>query len=250
MPSLQGNWYEPRSITTTSGTSLPRIARITSSGANSSGAVAIGGALRYLLVHAAGKFQVFPRLALIGRGAQQICGMIRDYQRSLEFPEMMHPPPEPAEGCIGGEQVLGRYAADREHNLGLQQSNLSDEVRQAGFDLFGLRVAVIRWAAHQHVGDVDVGATIESDGAQHGIEQLTGRSHERLTTPVLLRSRSFADHQPVGPFRTNPEHTLRARGMQRAATAGAHLIEETLPGGSGVRRDACRLRRDPCRLRR
>src|SRR5215472_13659149 len=101
MPSLQGNWYEARSIATTSETSLPRIARITTSGVRSSGAVAIGGALRQLLVHAAGKFKVFPRLALVGRRAQQVSGMIRDYERSLALAEVMHAPPQPAEGCIG-----------------------------------------------------------------------------------------------------------------------------------------------------
>src|SRR4029077_13848545 len=168
--------------------------------------------------------------------------MIRDYERSLEFAEMMHPAAEPAKGRIGRKQVLCRNAADREHNLGLQQCNLSSKVRQAGLDLLGPRVAVVRRAALEHVGDVDIGPAIEPDGPPAGIEELTRRPDEGLAAPVLLRSWSFADHQPVGPLRPDPEHALRARGMQWAEAAGAHLIEGTLPLRVDFRGAACRRR--------
>src|SRR2546430_10730465 len=74
--------------------------RITTSGEvfSSSGAVAISHcALGQLLVHAAGKFQVFPCLALVRRRAQQISGMIRHHQRGVQLTKTMHLPPQPAE---------------------------------------------------------------------------------------------------------------------------------------------------------
>src|SRR6202035_5423763 len=171
IPSLQGNWYEERSISATSATSVARMGRITASGEvfSSSGAVAISHcAWHKLLVHAAGKFQVFPCLALVRRRAQQISGMIRHHQRGVQLTETMHLAPQPAERHGGGEQVLRGDPPDREHDLRLQQRDLPYQVRQARRHFLGFGVAVSRGPALQYVGDVDVGAAIETDGAQHG----------------------------------------------------------------------------------
>src|SRR4029077_10671406 len=140
IPSLQGNWYEERSISTTSATSVARMGRITTSGEvfSSSGAVAISQcALAQLLVHAAGKLQVFPCLALVRGRAQQISGMIRHHQRGVQLTETMHLGPQPAERHAGGEQVLRGDPPDREHDLRLQQGNLPPPARQARPHLAG-----------------------------------------------------------------------------------------------------------------
>src|ERR1700686_5857256 len=95
---------------TTSATSVARMGRITTSGEvfSSSGAVAISdSALAQLLVHAAGKFQVVPCLALVRRRAQQISGMIRHHQRGVQLTETGPLAPKPAERHGGGGQVLG-----------------------------------------------------------------------------------------------------------------------------------------------
>ncbi len=81
---------------------------------------------------------------------------------------------------------------------GLQQLDLAQQERHAGRHLLGLGIAVARWAAFQHVGDVDVAAAIQSDGAQHGIEQMPGPAHERLAASVLFGTGSLSNDQPLG----------------------------------------------------
>src|ERR1700751_4986272 len=102
---------------------------MTSSGESSSGAVAmVGRALHQFLVHAAGEFQIFPRLALIRRRTQQVSGMISHYQRSVELAEIMHPAAQSSEWRVGREQILRRDPSDREHDFRPQQGNLSQQV--------------------------------------------------------------------------------------------------------------------------
>src|SRR5580704_2061966 len=98
-------------MATTSSTSTARMGRMMTScaWANSSGAVAIGRRpLRKLLVNGAREFQVLPRLALIGRGTQEVGGMIRHDQRHRT--EAMHLAAQSAERGVGAEQVLRRDA--------------------------------------------------------------------------------------------------------------------------------------------
>src|SRR5580693_5789842 len=119
--------------------SLTRIGRINSSGASSSGAVAIDAhTLQLLLIHAARELQILPGFALVARGAQQIGGMIRDDKRSVECPEAMHPAAQPPERRSRCQQVLRGDAPDRQHDLWLQQRNLSNQVWQTGSDFLGL----------------------------------------------------------------------------------------------------------------
>src|SRR5467141_1619213 len=108
MPSLQGNWYDARSIATTSATSVSTIGRMRTSGADSSssGAVAIvTDAFRQLPEHAACEFQVLPRLALVRGGQQEIGGMIRHYEWCIQLAEVVHLATQPAEGHVCGQQV-------------------------------------------------------------------------------------------------------------------------------------------------
>src|SRR5215469_18717499 len=154
IPSLQGNWYEARSIMTTSLTSVARMGLIITSGRSSSGAVAIG-ALCQLLVHAARKLEVLPRLALVCRSTQEVGRMIRNDERCVQLAEGMHPPAQPCKRRVGGEQVLGGDTPDREHDLGLQQRDLPQQVGHARGNLLRPRVPVVRGTALEDVGDVD-----------------------------------------------------------------------------------------------
>src|SRR5256886_13586335 len=74
--------------------------------------------------------------------------MIRRPPRSTLFPyttlsrsltKTMHPPPQPAELHVGGEQVLRGDPPDREHDLRLQQRDLPHQVRQARRHFLGPR---------------------------------------------------------------------------------------------------------------
>src|ERR1700683_2920237 len=127
MPSLQGNWYEGRSMATTSVTSGARIGRIAICGAkeNSSGAVAMSGhvLLDQPLIEAAGKLKILPRLALVGGCAQQVRRMIRHHQRGFELAEVMHLAAQARERHLRPEQVLRRDPSHRQHDLRPQEGS-------------------------------------------------------------------------------------------------------------------------------
>src|SRR5580698_6462582 len=67
--------------------------------------------------HLAREFQIFPRLALVGRSTKQVGGMIRYHQRHLAETERVHLQSQPSQGGIGLQQVLRRDPADRQHDL-------------------------------------------------------------------------------------------------------------------------------------
>ena len=118
-----------------------------------------------------------------------------------------------------GEQLGGKTPQGAD-DLGSDDGDLLHQMRAAGLDLVGQRVAVVGRAALDHVGDVDVGPG-EADLAQKLGEQLAGRPHERLALFVLVKARPFAYEQQVGVGITHPEHHLGAAAAQPAAFAVA-----------------------------
>src|SRR5262249_499717 len=149
----------------------------TTSGRSSSGAVAIGP-LYQLLVHAARKLEVLPRLALVRRGTQKVGRMIRNDERRVQLAEGGPPAAQPRERRVGSEQVLGGDTADTEDDLGLQERDLPQQIRQARGDLLRPGIPVVRRTALEDVGNVDIVPAIETDGSQHGVKQLTGGANE------------------------------------------------------------------------
>src|ERR1700679_2222592 len=91
----------------------------------------------------AGEFQIFPRLALIARRAQQICGMIRHNQAHPGATKMVHLPAQAPQGDVGAQWILEGDAPPRQHDLGLEQSDLLLEVGQpfAGLARRGIAIA-------------------------------------------------------------------------------------------------------------
>ena len=117
--------------------------------------------------------------------------------------------------------------------FGLQQRDLSLQVRQALRDLFRLRIAVVRRPALQHVGDEHLLA-LQSDAAQHRIEQSTRPAHEGLTLAVFVCTGRLAHHEPAGGRSPTP-NTVRVRhwcSPQRvqAATSPAMVVPLVICG--------------------
>src|ERR1700728_593503 len=71
--------------------------------------------------HLARELQIFPRLALVGRGTEKISRMIRYHQRHLGETERMHLQAQLSQGGIGLQQVLRRDPPHRQHDLGPEQ---------------------------------------------------------------------------------------------------------------------------------
>ena len=120
-------------------------------------------------------------------------------------------------GRLAGEE-LRREVAERGNKRRLDQLDLPEEVRLAGLDLLGLRVAVAGRAALEHVRDVDVRAR-ETDPVQQLLEQLAGLADERHTLLVLVEAGRLADEHQLGVRVAGAEDDLRPRRRERAARA-------------------------------
>ena len=153
----------------------------------------------------------------------------------------------------------------------LDQLDLPEQVRLAGLDLVGLRVAVPGRPALEHVGDVDLGA-LEADAGEQLVEQLPGLTDERDALLVLVEAGRLADEHQVGVRIPDAEDDLRASLGEPAAGAARDLFPEgregfharesrTAADSSGTRRLAAVVRgrahsashaarRDSCAQRR
>ena len=147
---------------------------------------------------------------------------------------------------LAGQEALERVPAEYQHHLRLEELELSLQVGLAGLGLVGHRVTVLRWAAFQDVGDVDVGAA-EPDTAEQRVEQLAGGADERLALPVLVEARRFAHDHHVGRTRTHARNRLGAGRVQAAFGAAPHLgmKNRQLEGGGGHHRRKIRRSRWP-----
>src|SRR2546428_12100277 len=130
----------------------------------------------------AGDADVIPGRLLPVGVAQQGCGMVRDDDR--DAPEPMHLVPQGPDRLLRVEERLCRGAAHRQHDFGLEELDLAEQVRRAGRDLVVLRQAAPGWAGLHHVADEDPLAR-QLDRGQDLREQLAGRSPARASGLVL-----------------------------------------------------------------
>src|SRR3989441_13088184 len=163
---------------------------------------------------APGEAQVFPGLGLVGKIAQQISRVIGHDERHALI--AMQPPAQARDARLGVEQRLHGKAPHREDQFRLDELELAQQVGRALADLEGLRIAVARRAALEHVADVDVLAAREADRGEHVVEQATGLPHERLAPRVFLGTRRLAHQQPVRLLVAYAENRLSA-GLAQAA---------------------------------
>ena len=111
--------------------------------------------------------------------------------------------------------------------LRADQLHLCEEVPLAGLDLLGLRVAVPRRAALEHIGDVDVGPR-EPDRLEQPLEHLPGLADERRALLVLVEAGRLADEHQVGVRVARSDHDLGARGRESALDTASPLIRQSL----------------------
>src|SRR5689334_6483741 len=110
-----------------------------------------------------------------------------------------------------GEQLRGEVSERADHER-LDQLDLAREVGLARLDLLGLRIAVARGAALQHVRDEHVVA-LQLDLRQQLVEQLSRRAHERLALLVLVEAGRLAHEHQVGIGVAGAEDHVGARGV-------------------------------------
>src|SRR5262249_32553033 len=164
--------------------------------------------------------QALPRFRLVRAVGQQVRRVIGHDQRHALV--AVQPSAQARDARLGAEQRLHREAPHCEYQLGLDQLELAQQVRRALRHLEGLGVAVARWAALEHIADVDVLAARKADRREHVVEQAPRLSDEGLAAGILFGARRLADQQPVGLLVADAEHGLRAGLAQPAGGATLH----------------------------
>ena len=114
----------------------------------------------------------------------------------------------------------GGEVAEGQHDARPDQRHLLVEIRPAGGDLLGQRIAVAGGPALDDVGDVDLARLQAGLLGEQAVEQLAGTTHERPALQVLLPPRPLADHHQVGVRVALAEHHGGPAGGERAAGAG------------------------------
>ena len=109
---------------------------------------------------------------------------------------------------------MRRERAQRDDHLRLDRVDLAEQERLARRDFVRLRVAVLRRAALDHVGDVDVFAR-QADRLDDLRQQLTRTSDERLALHVFVA-------RPAPRRRTS---SPRSDCRRRRRSAGAQLVQ-------------------------
>ena len=139
-----------------------------------------------------------------------------------------------ASGDFAAEQIGGGGGSESDDDLRADNVDLAEEKLRAGVGFFGLGDAVLRRAALDDVGDVDIGA-LETHGDDHVVEELAGATDEGQALRVFVSSRTFADEHEAGVGVSVSENDgVAALKGERAAGAFAYVGANCLERGGAV----------------
>src|SRR5262245_18853983 len=177
-----------------------------------------------LVVLPAGELQVFPRhaLVLLAGIAQEKRGMKGGNQHGVA--EGMDASAELADRFLRAQQRLRRDAAERQHDLRLDDGELVGQERRTCRELIGFGIPIARRPAQNCVGDEDVGLARQIHGGQHLREQLAGATDERQPLRVFVGARALADHDELLRRVAGAEDNVSSPLTQLALTAGLQRL--------------------------
>lgn len=111
---------------------------------------------------------------------------------------------------VRGDQPFRGNSAEADDDLRPQEGKLRRQIADTGILLVVHRVAVLRWAALDDVGNVRIIAA-EVDDREHVVKQVSRGADERLALQILLLPRSFADEDDGRRNRADAEDGVRPR---------------------------------------
>src|SRR5213593_3710556 len=174
------------------------------------------------IVLPASEFQILPghALVLLAGIPQEERGMDRGDEHAAAIG--MQAPAELADGLARFEQRLAGHAAERQHDLRLEDAELGVEERRAGGQLIGLGIAISGGAALDGIRDVHL-VTGELHRLEHLREQLTGAAHEGFALRVLVGTRALANDDELGAWAARAEDDRVALLAELAAPAALEV---------------------------
>src|SRR6185312_15917748 len=183
--------------------------------------------------------QVFPRLALLPRVAQQKRGVIGhcDLRSAAGVPL----PTQRCQRLPHSKQVRRCGRSQRDDDLRLHHIDLPQQELRARRRFHWLGCTVLRRAALHNVRDVYL-LTRDAHRGDHVVQQLTGLADKRQTARVFIRARPFADEHQLCIGITISEHdVMPPRIGQRTARAVANVgTNRNQSGGAFCGRNARR----------
>ena len=124
------------------------------------------------------------------------------------------------------DEPLGGDAPQAHHDLRPDDAELLPQPGQAGVPLFGQRVAVLRRAALDDVGDENVLVPRQVHRGEILVQQLAAAAHKGQALLVLVFAGAFADEHHFRRFGAGAEHHVGAGLTQAALAAGQTLLFE------------------------
>ena len=151
--------------------------------------------------------------------------MVGDHQGNRVLAEIVRASAKLAQTLIAVEQYLGCKTAHGHDNSRPNQIDLSVEERTALPDLLPEGITVIRGAALEHIGDVDI-VTRQADAAEHGTQQDPRSADEGQSLLVFLCARGFSDEKPAHGRLPGTENDLAPGSMEFATLTAIGLPGE------------------------
>ena len=123
---------------------------------------------------------------------------------------------------------LCRNAPEAHDDLRLHQRRLPPQIADAGVLLHVQRVPVLRRAALDHVGNVDL-CPVQMDDLQHIVQKLSRPAYKGHALLILVLAGSLADEHDLRRFASIAEDYVRPGVRQRAAPAGGTFRPQRFP---------------------
>jgi hypothetical protein len=131
---------------------------------------------------------------------------------------------------FGFQEGLGGYSTQGTDNLRPYYGQLFQKMGITEGNFIAARGAVIRWAAFDDIGDIDIIAS-EADGLNYFGEKGTGTAHKRQALPVLFIARALAHKDQI---RIRVSGTEDEIGAAETEPAGAALFHFLFQGGEAL----------------
>lgn len=126
---------------------------------------------------------------------------------------------------LGSQQRLHRNIAKADDDFRLNRLDLAQQERMTRLYFIRFGITIIRRAALDDVGDVDVG-TFKPHRLDHASQQLPGATDKRFPLKILIPTGPFADKHQSRLRIAHAEYDMAAAATKLTALAVANVVSD------------------------